>query len=85
MKTALKMFFWWTLPAPKVGERYKDDDHLDDPWDNNYLDIIEQRGKWYRCRTQSGYECSKTRYGINLLYTKIGDPSVPAEKWPWEA
>lgn len=71
MKGLLKIFFWYWFPAPKVGERYRDNDHLDDPWHTDYIDIVAREGEWYLVRSQGGYEYSKRRSSIVIFYTKI--------------
>ena len=67
----LAIFFWWLFPDPRVGDCYRDSEHITDPWCTSYIKILGYKDGWYRVRDQSGYESSKTKFTILTLYSKI--------------
>lgn len=77
MKSFIKWLFWFWFPAPEVGDKFRHESALDDPWADTELDykIIDRKGNWYRVERDHGQRTMHRRT-IMSFYFKVSTDSV---------
>ena len=77
MMSAIKFFFWFWFPAPKVGDIVMHHSEVNDPWAvAHYLTIKERQGNWYRLELPLGTKSSIHRQSLLACYHKVKEEKI---------
>ena len=73
MRSFIRFFFYRCFHAPKIGDRLVHESHINDPWNDFFYTVIDQKRNWYRLRMPGGAECSIRARNLMAFYVNINE------------